>query len=75
MLIIASFFFSLLFSFGVMEAVYINKVIIPDENVRITTKAIHLEIVTLKVSRDTRMEVTRIRIAMCIGFVFFYVFY
>jgi len=41
--IIDFIFFVLLISLEVIDAVYINNVIIPEENVKISTKLIHLE--------------------------------
>jgi len=46
-MIIFLVFFIFLSSFGAIDAVYINRVIIPDENVMITTKDNHLDMVTL----------------------------
>ncbi len=68
-------FFVLFFSFGVMAVVYINKVIMPDENVRIITKEIHLERVDLNTRVAPMMETNRIEIANVIGFIDVIVFF
>jgi len=41
------FFLVFVFLFDVMDAVYMNSVIIPDENVKIKTNASHLLIIDL----------------------------
>lgn len=60
--------FCFLFSFADIEAVYMNKVIIPDEKVRIVTNAIHLVIVLLKMTDVENKDRTKIEIARKIGF-------
>lgn len=61
-------FFVLVFSFAVIEVVYINSVIIPEEKVRIVTKAIHLEFVVLNTEIVIKIDKTRIEIETNIGF-------
>ena len=41
------FFLTFVFSFAVIDVVYMNRVIIPDENVMITTKGSHLDMHSL----------------------------
>ena len=58
-IIILFIFLFFVVSFGDNDAVYINKVIIPEENVRIITKAIQLERVILNTIIDTIIEIIR----------------
>jgi hypothetical protein len=51
--------------------VYINNVIIPEENVRINTNEIHLVILVLNIIRVERTEISKIMIAIVVGFIFF----
>lgn len=67
-------FFVLDFSLAVIDAVYMNRVIIPDENVRIRTMDIHLLVTILYINMDLANEITKIIIDMCIGFFIFMVF-
>jgi len=46
-MVIIVFFLIFVFSFGAIDVVYINNVIIPDENVMITTKGSHLDMHSL----------------------------
>lgn len=64
-------FLFFVFSFGENEVVYINNVIIPDENVRITTNATHLVIVVLNRVIVLTTEITSTEIAISIGFSIF----
>jgi len=64
------FFFVFLFSFGDIDAVYINRVIIPDEKVRIVTKAIHLDMVILKMAKVLIKDKHKTEIDKKIGFKF-----
>jgi len=52
-------FFVFIVSLDERDAVYINNVIIPEENVRITTNAIHLEIDLLNTIIDEIIEIKR----------------
>lgn len=56
-------------SFEAREAVYINSVIIPEENVRISTKGIHLLVRFLYRYGVRRIEATISDTAIEIGFV------
>ena len=66
--IIHFLFFMFLFSFAVIEDVYINSVIIPEENVRINTKPNQLVAVVLKIIVVDKIEMARIAIASFTGF-------
>lgn len=63
-------FLIFLSSFGAMDAVYIKRVIIPDENVIITMKDSHLDIVTLNRMYVIIMDMMMIIIAIFRGVVF-----
>jgi len=67
------FFFIFIISFADKDAVYINSVIIPEEKVKITTNAIHLEIVYLNTITDEIIEIIKIQMAIKIGFMFFFI--
>ena len=64
-------FLVLLISFETKDAVYINKVIIPEANVRMVIKETHLVIVDLNIIVVERMDKIKIKIAIVTGFVFF----
>lgn len=51
-----------------------NRVIIPDENVRISTKDIHLDMVTLNTIRDVMIDSVMIEIAIIRGFTLLIIF-
>jgi len=68
------FLFVFIFSLGAREAVYINNVIIPDENVMIITKGSHLDIVSLKILSVIIMETVKRDAAIKIGFLVFVIF-
>lgn len=65
---ITSDFFVLFFSLGDIAAVYINNVIIPEENVRMVTSASHLDITTLKIPIAVMIEIANSSVAIAIGF-------
>lgn len=69
--IIKILFLYLFFSFDDNDAVYINNVIIPDENVRIVTNPIHLDKDALNNKNAVIKDSTKIEIAIVIGFEFF----
>lgn len=66
-------FFVLLISFDTRDAVYINRVIIPEANVRIVMKETHLVNVDLNMTVVARRERKRIDSDVVIGFMFFLV--
>jgi len=70
-IIINLFFFVLLVSFELKDAVYINSVIIPEENVRIITNEIQLLIVLLNAIFVDIKDNIRMIIDIYIGFMFF----
>lgn len=51
-----------------------NRVIIPEENVKISTKAIHLDNVILNRIREERIEITMIEIAITRGLILIIIF-
>jgi hypothetical protein len=67
-------FLFFVFSFDLNEAVYMNRVIIPDENVRMVTNATHLLMVVLNNIDAITSEVARIIIAIVSGFVLLLIF-
>jgi hypothetical protein len=68
-IIIVFLLFVFIFSFDDKDAVYMNKVIIPEENVKIVTNAIHLDIELLNSVIVITMDPIRIEIAMNTGFI------
>lgn len=74
MIIIVLFFFCFEISFEFNDAVYMKSVIIPEENVKITTNEIQLLIVFLNIIVVEIKDNVRIIIAILIGFVFFNIF-
>lgn len=63
-------FLIFLSSFGAIDAVYINRVIIPDENVIITMKDNHLDMVVLNRMKVIIIDIIIIVIAIFRGVVF-----
>lgn len=62
-------FFVFIVLFEDKEAAYINKIIIPDENTKITIKEIRLIMVILYVRTAILILVTRIRMAVLTGLI------
>jgi hypothetical protein len=69
-IVIRGAFLFFLISFGAKDAVYMNRVIIPDEKVRIVTNEIHLVVEFLNSRVVDMIDIVRIKIARLIGFVF-----
>lgn len=67
-------FLVFIFSLGVSDATYTNKVIIPDANVKINTKASHLINVFLKIRTEVNKATTKIEKAIGVGLIVIIIF-